>query len=80
MDKFAATVALALLRGYQSVISPLLHLLSGAGMGCRFSPTCSEYARQAILRHGFRRGTGLAFKRVCRCHPWHDGGVDEVPD
>jgi putative membrane protein insertion efficiency factor len=46
---------------------------------CRFSPTCSEYARQAIDRYGAVRGSWLAFKRLMRCHPWHPGGHDPVP-
>ena len=46
---------------------------------CRFQPTCSEYARQAIVVHGFLRGSLLAIKRIARCHPFADGGVDLVP-
>jgi len=45
---------------------------------CRFRPTCSEYAAQAILRHGPLRGLGMAAKRLCRCHPFHPGGYDPV--
>jgi len=62
-----------LIRGYQYWISPLL------GRHCRFWPSCSEYAREAIERYGLWRGGWLAAKRVCRCHPWHTGGCDPVP-
>ena len=46
---------------------------------CRFYPTCSEYTKQAILIHGFRRGAWLGVRRIIRCHPWSGGGVDRVP-
>jgi hypothetical protein len=46
---------------------------------CRFYPTCSQYAVEAIHKHGLGRGTWLATKRICRCHPFHPGGVDLVP-
>ena len=62
-----------LIRGYQLGFSPFL------GDACRFHPSCSEYARQAILRHGVGRGAWLAMRRLGRCHPWHPGGIDEVP-
>jgi putative membrane protein insertion efficiency factor len=66
-------VALAALRGYQRWLSPLLP------RACRFEPTCSEYAVQAIEKHGVRRGVSLAVRRIVRCAPWHPGGVDPVP-
>jgi hypothetical protein len=62
-----------LIRIYQLGISPLL------GPRCRFYPTCSDYTREAILRHGVLRGVSLGVRRVGRCHPWHPGGVDPVP-
>ena len=65
---------IALIRGYQWFISPLL------GNQCRFYPSCSEYAREAIERHGAVRGVWLAIRRVARCHPWHPGGIDPVPE
>lgn len=61
------------LRAYQRWLSPLLP------PACRFEPTCSEYARQALLKHGLVSGGGLAVKRLLRCHPWHPGGFDPVP-
>jgi hypothetical protein len=64
---------LALIRGYQYAISPLL------GRNCRYFPTCSEYAAEAVTKYGAIRGGWLGVKRVCRCHPWHPGGYDPVP-
>lgn len=66
-------MATALIAVYQRVISPLFPRT------CRFYPTCSQYAREAIVRFGFWRGTVLAVARVFRCHPWHAGGYDPVP-
>ena len=62
-----------LIRGYQYFISPLL------GANCRFLPTCSEYAREALRKHGALRGSRLALTRLLRCHPWNAGGHDPVP-
>jgi len=61
------------LRAYKRFISPWLP------QGCRFEPTCSIYAREAIERHGLARGTLLAVKRLLRCHPFNAGGLDPVP-
>ena len=66
-------VLLALIRFYRKYISPAF-----PGK-CRFIPTCSEYAREAILRHGLPRGTWLTIRRLARCHPFHPGGFDPVP-
>jgi putative membrane protein insertion efficiency factor len=66
-------VALLLIRFYQQAISPWLP------PACRYYPTCSAYAVEAIERHGFFRGGWLAAKRLLRCHPFHDGGYDPVP-
>ena len=49
------------------------------GMHCRFYPTCSHYAHEAVQKHGWLKGTWLAVKRLSKCHPWHVGGVDLVP-
>ena len=62
-----------LIRGYQLAISPLL------GPRCRFYPSCSHYAIEAIETHGALRGIWLTIKRISRCHPWHEGGFDPVP-
>jgi putative membrane protein insertion efficiency factor len=64
---------LLLLRGYKLCISPFL------GQHCRFFPSCSDYAQQAIVEHGIARGSVLAGRRLCKCHPWHAGGFDPVP-
>jgi len=60
-------------RVYRWCVSPLLP------MACRFHPSCSEYAEEALQRHGPWRGTWLAGRRLCRCGPWHPGGFDPVP-
>jgi putative membrane protein insertion efficiency factor len=64
---------LALIRFYQYAISPLL------GRRCRFFPSCSEYAVEALQKHGALTGTWLALKRLSHCHPWNPGGFDPVP-
>lgn len=66
-------VILLLIRGYQRLISPLL------APTCRFYPSCSTYAVDAIARHGPWRGGYFAFRRLLRCHPLHPGGYDPVP-
>jgi hypothetical protein len=64
---------LFLIRSYRYGISPIL------GNHCRFEPSCSAYALEALERHGGLRGTSLAARRLLRCHPWHPGGYDPVP-
>lgn len=66
-------VLLVLIAAYRYLISPVI------GPHCRYHPSCSEYAQEALAKHGAYLGTGLALKRVCRCHPWHPGGYDPVP-
>ena len=67
------TTLLVFIRLYQFLLSPWV------GNSCRFYPTCSEYARDAIGKHGAGRGAWLATRRIFRCHPWHPGGADPVP-
>lgn len=67
-----------LIRGYQMVISPVLHFVGGPGSGCRFTPSCSEYFLQAVERHGCVRGGWMGIKRLARCHPWGGSGHDPV--
>jgi uncharacterized protein len=67
------------IRAYQLTISPAQTFLFGATGGCRFTPTCSQYAADAIRAHGAIAGGGLAVRRICRCHPWGDCGHDPVP-
>jgi uncharacterized protein len=66
-------ILIGMIRAYQYGISPLL------GPHCRFHPTCSHYAVEAIERHGMLHVGYLALRRVSRCHPWHEGGFDPVP-
>lgn len=72
-DKLLLTVLLFLIRFYRYVISPLLFAR------CRFYPTCSIYALEALKLHGGMRGGWLIFRRICRCHPFAPSGVDFVP-
>lgn len=70
----AAAAAAKLVRAYQLLISPVL------GSRCRFHPTCSEYAREALQRFGLLRGGWLTIRRIVRCQPFCDGGFDPVPE
>jgi uncharacterized protein len=67
-------VALLAIRAYQLLLSPLLP------SACRFWPTCSRYSYEAFERHGLCRGTRMTLCRLARCHPFHPGGYDPVPD
>jgi putative membrane protein insertion efficiency factor len=69
----ATALAIGLVRVYQWTLRPLL------GTQCRFSPSCSDYAIDALRAHGALRGTWLALRRIARCNPWHVGGFDPVP-
>ena len=73
MSPFAHIVALPV-RAYRLFLSPWL------GSNCRYDPTCSAYALEALQKHGAIRGSWLAAKRIARCHPWGKSGIDDVPD
>jgi len=70
MKKFLILI----IRVYRKAISPILP------PSCIFTPTCSAYAEEALRRHGVIRGLKMAFKRIVKCHPWHSGGYDPVPE
>lgn len=65
---------ISLIAAYQYFLSPLI------GNRCRFHPSCSRYTREAVEKHGALAGSLLGLRRICRCHPFHEGGIDPVPD
>lgn len=73
INRFLARPLIWLVRGYQLLVSPLLP------PSCRYYPSCSAYAVEALRVHGLFRGSWLAARRLARCHPWTAGGVDHVP-
>jgi putative membrane protein insertion efficiency factor len=75
----AVRALLAAVRLYQRTLSPALPALFGPACGCRFTPTCSHYAADALREHGALRGVWLAARRLARCTPFHAGGHDPVP-
>ena len=68
------TLLIALIDAYRLLLSPFF------GTQCRFYPTCSAYAREALEIHGALKGTWLTVRRIGKCHPWHEGGIDNVPE
>jgi hypothetical protein len=72
MQRLLVAFAVGLLRIYKLVVSPLLP------SACRFHPTCSDYMKAAIEKHGVVKGVGLGLRRLARCHPFHQGGFDPV--
>lgn len=73
MQKTMTALLVALVKSYQLALSPFF------GQQCRFTPTCSQYAIEALQIHGSAKGLMLTVKRISRCHPWHTGGHDPVP-
>ncbi len=73
MRKTLTAPLIFLIRAYRYLLSPML------GVHCRYTPSCSQYAQQALETHGLLRGLWLTLKRVGSCHPWHSGGYDPVP-
>ena len=74
ISRFILLLTYAVLRGYKLLISPLI------GPRCRHLPTCSEYAEEALRKHGLVKGGWLSIKRIGRCHPWGSSGYDPVPE
>jgi putative membrane protein insertion efficiency factor len=77
MEKASAIIGKILLlpiKAYRYFLSPYL------GSNCRYYPSCSAYTQEAIQKHGGLRGLWMGIKRIARCHPWHEGGYDPVPD
>ncbi len=68
------TILIHLIKAYQILLSPFV------GNHCRFYPSCSNYAVEALEKHGFMKGFWLSLRRISHCHPWHEGGVDPVPE
>lgn len=73
LSRFFLKIFLGIIFIYQKGISPL------TGPHCRYTPTCSEYCKEALLRYGPIKGGFMGIKRICRCHPFHPGGFDPVP-
>lgn len=73
MARLGAQIGIGAIRTYQWTIRPLI------GANCRFYPSCSDYAIEALHTHGPLKGSALAARRILRCNPWHEGGYDPVP-
>jgi hypothetical protein len=68
------SLVIFMIKAYQTALSPFV------GQHCRFYPSCSAYAAEAVAKHGAARGIWLSLRRISRCHPWHAGGIDPVPE
>ena len=78
-DRILATLACALIKGYQYALAPLTRFFALAPSSCRYTPTCSHYALEAFRRHSFAFALALTLRRIARCHPFAKGGYDPVP-
>ena len=74
MNSILSELIIKCIKAYRFILSPWL------GNQCRFYPSCSNYAIEAVQKHGALKGSCLAIKRISSCHPWHHGGIDPVPD
>lgn len=79
LTRLPARSMIGVVRVYQMLISPVLPVVFGPNCGCRFYPTCSHYAVEALRTHGALAGGWLTLKRLLRCTPLHPGGIDHVP-
>ena len=79
LSSIATAMLLALIRVYQRLLSPALSVALGPNCGCRFAPTCSHYAAEAVRTHGPLAGAWLSLRRFLKCTPLHPGGLDPVP-
>ncbi|GAB1490049.1 hypothetical protein MASR2M8_25060 [Opitutaceae bacterium] len=77
--RLPARALLGLIWVYQRTLSPVIPVVMGPYCGCRFHPTCSHYAAEAVRTHGALLGVGLALRRIAKCNPLHEGGLDPVP-
>ena len=80
VSRVLVCVCVSFIRIYQLFVSPIKLFLFGSQSSCRFYPSCSTYAKDSFLRFGVVKGAYLTINRVCRCHPWNEGGADPVPD
>jgi putative membrane protein insertion efficiency factor len=79
IPRFLSFLIRVLIRFYQRILNPMLKVVAGPAMGCRYEPSCSNYFLQAVERHGPFRGSWYGICRIFRCHPWGGCGYDPVP-